>query len=181
MTTNGGVHFESSSPKFGRHGVKRQAPLPLNEVPRCFLCQAEASHVCNWCRLVSYCSPEHYKYHRTKSKCWPFQVREIHFAWHSSRLKNFLVNNIRSRLVQTKVAAWRQPRPSKEVMSSWQMRHCSAAQYPILPLSVPLAWHVWSQVKLSTVHDAPFHFAAGRNAKKVQNTVQSVPFYLEIK
>merc|ERR1719264_501812 len=33
---------------------------------------------CKWCRRVFYCSESHYrKYHRVKSRCWPFRVEEV--------------------------------------------------------------------------------------------------------
>ena len=76
MSVNGHkADFEKVSPKFGRHGLKHQIPLPAEDSPKCFLCQGKADLVCNWCRLIHYCSPAHYKHHRTKSKCWPFQVK----------------------------------------------------------------------------------------------------------
>ena len=53
---------------------------PVEAPPQCFYCLAEASHCCNWCRVVYYCGPSHYSIHRCHSKCWPFKVKgSMHF------------------------------------------------------------------------------------------------------
>ena len=48
---------------------------PIEAPPKCFYCLADASHCCNWCRVVYYCSPSCYSIHRCHSKCWPFKVK----------------------------------------------------------------------------------------------------------
>ena len=48
---------------------------PIEAPPQCFYCLGEATHCCNWCRVVYYCGPSHYNIHRCHSKCWPFKVK----------------------------------------------------------------------------------------------------------
>lgn len=70
-----GEKYRSPSPKFGTLNKRRSRILDIqDETPKCFLCCGEANHICNWCRNASYCSPDHYRFHRFKSKCWPFAV-----------------------------------------------------------------------------------------------------------
>ena len=64
---------------------------PIETQPQCFYCLEDASHVCNWCRVVYYCGPSHYNIHRCHSKCWPFKVKgQIHILPHN--MKNFLTS-----------------------------------------------------------------------------------------
>ena len=35
----------------------------------------EAKQLCNWCREVYYCGPNHYQMHRGNSRCLPFKAK----------------------------------------------------------------------------------------------------------
>ena len=63
-------------PQFMKSEVTAEAKIPgLAEAEvGCFYCGKHANHLCNWCRSVYYCCPEHYKHHRNKSKCYPFRI-----------------------------------------------------------------------------------------------------------
>ena len=73
-------HNDSSQPNnpFQRRKARPASMAliaPVEAPPQCFYCLAEASHCCNWCRVVYYCGPSHYSIHRCHSKCWPFKVK----------------------------------------------------------------------------------------------------------
>ena len=40
----------------------------------CFFCGQPADNTCPHCGLVSFCSPEHFSFHRPKGRCFPFRV-----------------------------------------------------------------------------------------------------------
>lgn len=42
----------------------------------CFLCQTECSNLCPHCKLVHYCSQEHFQLHRLEEKnyCYPYET-----------------------------------------------------------------------------------------------------------
>jgi len=40
----------------------------------CFLCDRLGDRVCNDCKNISFCSDNHYKYHKLNNKCAPFKV-----------------------------------------------------------------------------------------------------------
>ena len=48
---------------------------PIQSPPQCFYCLEEAKQLCNWCREVYYCGPNHYQMHRGNSKCLPFKAK----------------------------------------------------------------------------------------------------------
>ena len=73
-------HNETSQPinSFQRRKarpVSMAMIAPIEAPPQCFYCLGEATHCCNWCRVVYYCGPSCYNIHRCHSKCWPFKVK----------------------------------------------------------------------------------------------------------
>ena len=94
----GDVHFGgSSSITQQRRPAPTRKPRPMSSVliapiecnPQCFYCLVEASNLCNWCREVYYCGPNHYQIHRWKSKCWPFKVKGMYVVHYANLYDHF--------------------------------------------------------------------------------------------